>query len=179
MTNQFWIQTFAHNQLILILTGLVIFMTLVDMITGVIASMHKGCEICSIKWGATINKLIAEIIYTFIALVIVVSLDEYMLVRAIVVIPIILNILREYISIGENLKVRYPDRGLYMFMLIEKMFLLLEKGFFKFLEIKVPNDIPLDGDLHNSKMRKAREKHDREMRRLEEHYPPVDEEEEP
>lgn len=114
------------------LTGIFI---VADFITGIIASRYEGGRIQSTKWGITIGKLFGVLLYYLMAFVIVSLISDNYFTLTILFGPILLTILKEYISIGENFE-RVFRKKAYMFTIIDRIFDILEKKFFKTLEDK-------------------------------------------
>lgn len=114
------------------LTGLFI---LADFITGIIASKHEGGRIQSSKWGVTIGKVVGLFLYSCLASIVILLLSNSYVVLTMVFGPVILTLLKEYISIGENFERRFGKKA-YMFTIVDRMFDILEMKFFKNLENK-------------------------------------------
>lgn len=114
------------------LTGLFI---IADFITGIIASRHEGGRIQSSKWGVTIGKVVGLFLYSCLASVVILLLSNSYIVLTMVFGPVILTLLKEYISIGENFERRFGKKA-YMFTIVDKMFDILEMRFFKTLQEK-------------------------------------------
>lgn len=114
------------------LTGLFI---IVDFVTGIVASRYEGSRIQSSKWGVTIGKFFGLFLYSCLAAVVILLLSSNYFVLTMIFAPVILTLLKEYISIGENFERRFGKKA-YMFTVIDKVFDILEMKFFKTLEEK-------------------------------------------
>lgn len=110
---------------------------MVDLITGVIAQLYLGKRLASIKWGVTVNKFLALAMYAMFAMMIVLFVANDSWLNWILFAPIIFAILREYISIGENMAIRFNGKKPYIFTLLDKVFGILEKGFIQAIERKL------------------------------------------
>lgn len=110
---------------------------MVDLITGVIAQLHLGRKLASIKWGVTVNKFLALAMYSMFAMMIVLFVANDSWLNWVLFAPIIFAILREYISIGENMATRFNGKKPYIFTLLDKVFGILEKGFIQAIERKL------------------------------------------
>lgn len=107
----------------------------IDFVTGIMASRKEKQILNSNKVGATIAKCFGIILYLVVGAVVIIIVPDNYLVETIVFTPIILTMLKEYISIGENLERIYGKKS-YMFRIVDKVFDLLEGRFFKNLEDK-------------------------------------------
>jgi phage-related holin len=105
----------------------------VDFITGIIASKKEGKDIKSNSWGKTINKLIGVYLYAILATFIFLFFSVNYVVLTLIFTPLVLSLLKEYISIGENMERRFGNKP-YLFKIVDKIFDLLESKFFKNLE---------------------------------------------
>jgi len=112
--------------LVLIING---FMA-VDFITGIVASRTKGKGITSLQWGATISKSFSVFLYMVLSVFLILAMPESYIVMTIVFCPLILVLLKEYISIGENLYKIYGKKS-YIFNVMDKLFDLIELRFFR------------------------------------------------
>ena len=110
---------------------------MVDLVTGVIAQLHLGRKLASIKWGVTVNKFLALAMYSMFAMMIVLFVANDSWLNWVLFAPIIFAILREYISIGENMATRFNGKKPYIFTLLDKVFGILEKGFIQAIERKL------------------------------------------
>ena len=110
---------------------------MVDLVTGVIAQLHLGRKLASIKWGVTVNKFLALAMYSMFAMMIVLFVANDSWLNWVLFTPIIFAILREYISIGENMATRFNGKKPYIFTLLDKVFGILEKGFIQAIERKL------------------------------------------
>lgn len=110
---------------------------MVDLITGVIAQLYLGRKLASIKWGVTVNKFLALAMYSMFAMMIVLFVVNDSWLNWVLFAPIIFAILREYISIGENMATRFNGKKPYIFTLLDKVFGILEKGFIQAIERKL------------------------------------------
>ena len=110
---------------------------MVDLITGVIAQLHLGRKLASIKWGVTVNKFLALAMYSMFAMMIVLFVANDSWLNWVLFAPIIFAILREYLSIGENMATRFNGKKPYIFTLLDKVFGILEKGFIQAIERKL------------------------------------------
>lgn len=119
------------------LTGLFI---VADFVTGIIASKHEGGRIQSSKWGVTIGKVVGLFLYSCLASIVILLLSNSYVVLTMVFGPVILTLLKEYISIGENFERRFGKKA-YMFTIVDRMFDILEMKFFKNLENKEVDDV--------------------------------------
>lgn len=152
------IETIAHRIhteelaiVMLALTGLCfmnLFLSFVDFITGVIAARNRRERISSGRVGNTVGKFFGLILYLFLSIVLVFILSDNYFVLAILYGPLILNIFKEFISIGENLQKR-NGRTPYIFTVINKIFDIIEKRFFSEVEKKV-SDVDVDDILNNN-----------------------------
>lgn len=124
------------------LISLVIFLILVvvtgifiisDFITGIVASRHDGEPIQSSKWGVTIGKFFGLTLYTVLAALVLLLISNGYLAMTLVFGPVILTILKEYISIGENFEKRFGKKA-YMFTVLDRAFDIIEMKFFSVLE---------------------------------------------
>lgn len=110
---------------------------MVDLVTGVIAQLHLGHKLASIKWGVTVNKFLALAMYSMFAMMIVLFVANDSWLNWVLFAPIIFAILREYISIGENMATRFNGKKPYIFTLLDKVFGILEKSFIQAIERKL------------------------------------------
>jgi len=122
------------------LIGLTGFFILADFITGIIASKHEGGKIQSSKWGVTIGKIVGLFLYSCLAAIIILLLSNNYAILTLVFGPVVLTLLKEYISIGENFQRRYGKKA-YMFTIVDKVFDILEMRFFKSLEAKQSEEV--------------------------------------
>lgn len=106
---------------------------LIDMITGIVASKCHGSDVQSSKWGLTVNKFISLILYFGLVVLVSPLAAEFGWLRIMLYVPIILWILREYMSIGENMAILGRGKKPYIFRLIDTIFNLVEKGFLRML----------------------------------------------
>lgn len=113
-----------------VLTGIFI---LCDLILGIIASRHEGNRIQSSKFDITIGKFFGLFLYFVLSLFVIIIFSAKYLALVFTFGPLILTILKEYISIGENLE-RKLGKKIYMFLIIEKVFDILELKFFKTID---------------------------------------------
>ena len=97
---------------------------MVDLITGVIAQLYLG-------------EGLARTMYAMFAMMIVLFVANDSWLNWILFAPIIFAILREYISIGENMAIRFNGKKPYIFTLLDKVFGILEKGFIQAIERKL------------------------------------------
>jgi len=102
----------------------------IDFVTGVTASKKKGNVITSEKWGMTVSKCFGVFLYMIFSVFIMLMMPDNYIVLSIVFGPFTLTLLKEYISIGENLSVIYGSKS-YMFTVVDKLFDLMELRFFK------------------------------------------------
>ena len=116
-------------------SGLFAFM---DFITGVMVARSKSEKIQSGKISNTVGKYFGLILWFVLALVLILILSDNYFVLTLLFGPLILNILKEFISIGENLEARNGKKP-YMFTIIDRVFSIIEKRFFKHIESKVAN----------------------------------------
>ena len=122
--------------IVVMLTGLFI---VFDFITGVVASRHKGFKINSSKWGVTIGKFFGLTLYSVLAGIILLLLSSNYIAMVLVFGPVILTLLKEYISIGENLEKRFGKKA-YMFTVLDRLFDIIELKFFQTMENKLFSD---------------------------------------
>lgn len=106
-----------------------------DFVTGIIASRNKGEKIESGKWGVTIGKFFGLILYLCLAALLLAVMPSNYIILSIVFIPLILTILKEFISVGENIEKLYNKKP-YLFTVIDRIFDILEMKFFKSLSNK-------------------------------------------
>lgn len=106
-----------------------------DFITGIIASRSKGEKIQSGKWGVTTGKFFGLVLYLCLASLLLAVIPGSYIVFTIVFFPLILTILKEFISVGENIEKMYNKKP-YIFTAIDRLFDILEMKFFKSLENK-------------------------------------------
>jgi len=106
-----------------------------DFITGIIASKKRGDKIKSSKWGITVGKFFGLFLYFFLSFIILLLLSNNNFVLIMIFSPIILTILKEYISVGENFESMYGKKA-YMFTIIDKIFDILENKLFKMIKNK-------------------------------------------
>lgn len=118
-----------------IIVGLTAGFIVIDFIVGIIASKHEGSKIQSSKWGVTIAKFFGLFLYSCLAAIIILLLASNYFILTMIYAPIILTLLKEYVSIGENFERRFGKKA-YMFTVIDKVFDILEMKFFKTLEEK-------------------------------------------
>jgi len=119
--------------IVVFITGIFVF---IDFVTGIIASRYEGESIQSLKWGRTIGKLLGLILYAVIGIVFLLLLPDNFLVKVVVFGIVLLTLINEYISIGENLE-RRLGKKFYIFTLLDKVFDLLENRFFKLIEKRI------------------------------------------
>src|SRR6218665_3454398 len=103
---------------------------LVLIINGFMASRTKGKGITSLQWGATISKSFSVFLYMVLSVFLILAMHESYIVMTIVFCPLILVLLKEYISIGENLYKIYGKKS-YIFNVMDKLFDLIELRFFR------------------------------------------------
>tara|TARA_R100001377_G_scaffold85310_2_gene71544 strand:- start:11592 stop:12119 length:528 start_codon:yes stop_codon:yes gene_type:complete len=120
---------------LVILVGLTVFFSIIDMITGVLAR-PKGSNISSGKWGNTVGKLVSLVLYLSFSLFLMIILSDNYFVLVVLFSPLVLNILKEYISIGENLE-KLNGKKPYLFSVVDKIFLMLENKFFTHVTEKI------------------------------------------
>jgi len=118
-----------------------------DFVTGVIAARGRKEIITSKRIGNTIGKYLGLILYLVLSIFLVFILTANYFVLALLYGPLILNIFKEFISIGENLKERNARKP-YIFTVIDKVFEIMEKKFFKAVDKKV-NSVDIDDYLNN------------------------------
>lgn len=142
----------------IVFSVIAVFSVFVDMITGIIAARYEGHSIRSLKFGLTINKILAQVLYFILPVVVIKYIYNESWLRILLLIPIILTILREYISIGENMGRRYNGKMPYLFKLLDKIFDIFENKFFKVIERKIDskfNIIPDEfGSEHSDEQQK-------------------------
>lgn len=130
------VQTESHKLSITSLTFLsfvsIVFI-FIDFIFGVLASRAEKQSIVSSKIGITASKMLCVFLFFFLALVVLVLISDNYFILTLVYGPIILTILKEFTSVGENIE-RIYGKKLYFFVLMDKMFEMLELKFFKSLE---------------------------------------------
>lgn len=105
----------------------------IDFVFGILASRSKKERIVSNKIGITASKMLCVFLFFFLAIVVLILISDNYFVLTLIYGPIILTILKEFMSIGENIEIIYGKK-LYFFVLIDKMFEVLELKFFKSLE---------------------------------------------
>jgi hypothetical protein len=129
--------TFLNTSLlILIIVG---FMFLIDWFFGIMAAKketdYKGIE--SIKTSYTIIKFIVFFMWIILSFIIEDKYKEVSwlsyIVSSIVTFPLILILLREFVSIGENIEKIYKKKP-YIFYLVDKVFDIIENLFFSRLK---------------------------------------------
>lgn len=136
---------------------------LLDLITGIAAARHEGHKLSSIKWGVTINKMLAQLLYMMFAILLYVFVLQATWFRVLLILPVILYILREYISIGENMARRYDGKMPYIFKLLDRVFDLLEVGFFRMIEKRLNASVNTMDNLNQSEESKV-------VKRIRDHY---------
>lgn len=107
----------------------------IDLVTGVVSSKRKGSFITSKQWGLSVTKSFGSFLYLVLSTFILLIVPGNYVTHTLVFGPPILTMLKEYISIGENLEVIYGKKS-YMFTLVDRLFELLELRFFKAVEKK-------------------------------------------
>lgn len=116
-----------------IFTMVHVILVVVDMITGISLSLHYKHSISSKLWGRTVAKVTGAVLY----LMLVILFLDYLFTLDwgfwIVIIPIVLACLKEYISIGENLMLRFGDKP-YIFRLVDLLFKIIETVFFSWVQ---------------------------------------------
>lgn len=135
-------QRIDHNDIAVHLTALVVLVfimnifIIIDLITGVMAAKKRGEVIKSKKWGITVTKSFGSLLYLVVALFILIIAPNNYVTQILIFAAPVLTLLKEYISIGENLEAIYGKKS-YMFTLVDKLFMLLELKLFKMFEKKV------------------------------------------
>ena len=124
-----------------VLTGLFV---MFDLITGIVAARYKGDAISSQKWGVTIGKFVGLTLYSVVAVAILLLIPDNYIVLVLVFGPLILTLLKEYISIGENFEKRFGKKS-YMFSVLDRMFDIMELKFFQKMENRLSSSD--DGDV--------------------------------
>lgn len=105
----------------------------IDFVFGILVSRSKKERIVSNKIGITASKMLCVFLFFFLAITVLILISDNYFVLTLIYGPIILTILKEFMSIGENIEIIYGKK-LYFFVLIDKMFEVLELKFFKSLE---------------------------------------------
>lgn len=128
---------------------------LIDMITGIVASKQGGSDVQSSKWGLTVNKFISLILYFGLVVLVSPLATEFGWLRIMLYVPIILWILREYMSIGENMAILGRGKKPYIFRLIDTIFNLVEKGFLRMIRKRLhveddEREAEIDGPYKNA-----------------------------
>lgn len=102
----------------------------VDFLTGVVAARKRGEVIESKKWGKTVGKIAGLVLYVALSFFIIVILSMEKFALVILLTPLFLSILKEFISIGENFTSINGTKP-YIFTMVDKLFSIVEKWFFK------------------------------------------------
>lgn len=148
---------------IMFLAGIVFLSTMfiiADLIVGIIAARHKGEKIVSDKWGTTIGKFLGVMMYSVLAVLLLVSMDNSFVLYTVLYTPLVLSALKEYISIGNNLEKRFDGKKPYIFSLVDKIFELLEFKFFNTLERKLNDNNTVDNFLKDKKAKNGNQNRD-------------------
>lgn len=120
------------------LTGVFI---IADLITGIRAARSIGDTIKADKWGITVGKMFGLILYCSLASLILLLVSSNYFVSTMVIGPVILTIIKEYLSVGENIE-KTSGKALYMFSVVHKIFDVLESRFFASVDrIDIKNKI--------------------------------------
>lgn len=117
-----------------------------DFITGVIGR-PEGERIQSSKISNTLGKYFGIMLYFMMASVLILILSANYFVLVLLFGPLILNILKEYISIGENIEKKSGKKP-YIFGIVDKLFEMIETRFFKGIEKKI-SDVDVKDILKN------------------------------
>ncbi len=116
----------------IVFTMVNIILSIVDLITGISLSLHYNHRISSKLWGRTTAKVMGSSLYLMLVILFLHYIFAINWVYWIVVIPIVLSCLKEYISIGENLALRFGEKP-YSFKIIDILFTLIETVFFSWV----------------------------------------------
>lgn len=124
--------------------GMYYFLTSVDLITRVLVLRDKERQlnkkiIKSKPIGKTIAKMVAFLVYMLIVVSALFTFNLYNAIVMLLLFPGFLAMIREYISIGENLHEK-TGKPIYLFELADKIFILVEKKFYSNLNKKMNND---------------------------------------
>lgn len=103
---------------------------IIDMFIGIFVSIRKKKRIMSSKLGVTTMKILAQLLYVFLASLVFVFISSSLFTKIVLIIPVVLYILKEYISIGENIAIYFNGKTPYLFQLLDKIFYILERLFF-------------------------------------------------
>ena len=103
------------------------FFIIVDLIFGIIAAKTRKEKITSEAFGKTVAKFTAIVLYIMLALF-TLFVHYNLFVASIIYTPLVLSILKEYISIGENIFI-VTGTKYYMFILVDNMFEILQLRF--------------------------------------------------
>lgn len=117
---------------ILVCAGVSSLFVIVDMVYGILASRKEGNVIRSDKWGVTISKYVGITLFAVLSIILAVIFNNFV-VMAFIYTPFFLILLREFISIGENIE-RLNRRKPYIFNLVDRIFTIIEKKFFNSIE---------------------------------------------
>ena len=109
-----------------------------DLLSGITASKAKDRKknIESRLLVKSVSKFIGITIYYFMGAVVLITIDNSVITVTIIYGPLMLSLLREYISIGENIEVLIGYKP-YMFTIIDKVFNIAENKYFETLRNKV------------------------------------------
>jgi len=103
---------------------------LVDLLIGVLGNKISNNEtVESHKWGYSVGKYFGLILYFLISFTLLMIIPNKSILYLLLYMPLILSMLREYISIGENIK-KTTGKTPYLFTLIDELFILIQKKFF-------------------------------------------------
>lgn len=111
----------------------IILMTVEFIFSGIISKKNK--KNISTNIGYFAGKLFSLMIYCVLAIILIFMLYDSMIALTIIFGPIILTILKEFTTIGENIQTLYGKKS-YIFSIIDKLFGMLEFKYFKTIEDK-------------------------------------------
>jgi hypothetical protein len=116
----------------------ILLMTVEFFFSGIISKKNK--QKLSSNIGYFAGKLFSLMIYYTLAIILIFMLYNNMIALTIIFGPIILTILKEFTTIGENMQILYGKKS-YIFSIIDKLFSILEFKYFKTVEGKETSQV--------------------------------------